>query len=196
NDDAVHDRNAEQRDEPDRRGDAERDVHQEQCKNAPDDRHRDDAHGQQRVDHRAEIDPEQKGDQSKRDRHYDLESPDRILQIAEFAHPFDPRTRRQLHLLSDLSLRLLDGAAEIAVAYAELEGQGWLRSLAVDVGGAGDELRLGALVERNLCIAVRSWSPGAKFLTRLGILSDRRREPYHDGEVPVAAGLVKVAGRF
>ena len=43
---------------------------------------------------------------------------DRILQIAEFADPFDPLAGRQLHLGGDLLLRFLDGAAKVALADA------------------------------------------------------------------------------
>src|SRR5262249_56106542 len=125
----------------------ERDGDEEQRKNGCGDGDGDDGHGEQRVDHRAEIDPEQERDQSKRDRHYDLESPDRILQIAEFAHPFDPRARWQLHLLSDLALRLLDRAAKIAVAYAELDRQVTPLAFPVGGGGARDELEGGGLAE-------------------------------------------------
>src|SRR5262249_50099179 len=137
---------------------------------------------------------EQESDQSKRDRHYDLEPADRILQVAELAHPFDPRARRQLHLLGDLALRLIDGAAEIAVAYAELDRQVALLAFAVDVGRAGDELDGGNLVERDLRGAVWSLDADAQSSGRFRVLSGLRREPYHDGEVPVAARLVKITG--
>src|SRR5207244_8702104 len=123
-----------------------------------------------------------KRDQRQRDRHHDPQSCDRILQIAEFADPFQPRAGRQFHLPGDLALRLLDGAAEIAVAYAELDRQVALLAFAVDVGRAGDELDVGDLVEGNLCDAVRSLSADAQILDRLRILSELRREPYHDGE--------------
>src|SRR5262249_56108039 len=107
---------------------------------------------------------EQESDQSKRDRHYDLEPADRILQIAELAHPFDPRARRQLHLLGDLALRLLDGAAEIAVAYAELDRQVALLAFAVDVGRAGDELDVCDLLDPNLRDPLPSFTPPAQLL--------------------------------
>src|SRR5262249_60584462 len=106
----------------------------------------DDAHGNQLVDHRAEIDPEQERDQSERDGHDDLEPADRILQIAELAPPFDPRARRQLHLLGDLALRLLDRAAEIAIADTELDRQVAFLAFAGDVGWARDKLDVGDLV--------------------------------------------------
>ena len=56
-DDAVHDRNAEQRDESDRGRHTERHPRHVERENAADDRHRDDAHGKQRVGDRGEIDP-------------------------------------------------------------------------------------------------------------------------------------------
>src|SRR5205809_5715994 len=37
---------------------------------------------------------------------------DRVLQVAELADPFDARAGRQLHLLGDLLLRLLDRSEE------------------------------------------------------------------------------------
>ena len=67
--------------------------HHEQRENAADHRHRDDAHGQQRVRHRAEIDPQQQRDQREAERHHDLEPRDRVLQVAELADPFQPRSR-------------------------------------------------------------------------------------------------------
>src|SRR5262249_36888756 len=84
------------------------------AKTPPTPRHGDTAHGQERVRQRAKIDPQQERDQGQRDGHHAPEASDRILQIAEFADPFEARARRQLHLLGDLALRLLDRAAEIA----------------------------------------------------------------------------------
>src|SRR5262249_28955635 len=149
-----------------------------------------------RDDDRDEVDPEQESDEGERDGHDDLEPADRILQVAELAHPFDPRARRQLHLLGDLALRLLNRASEIAVADAELDRQVALLAFAVDVGWARDELAGGALVEGNRREAVGSLDADAQILDRFRILPDLRREPYHDGKVPVAARLVEVAGRF
>ena len=42
-------------------------------------------------------------DQREADRHHDRQPLDGVLQIAEFADPFDPRSRRQLHLGCDLA---------------------------------------------------------------------------------------------
>ena len=54
-------------------------------------------------------------DQREADRDHDREPLDGVLQIAELADPFDARARRQLDLGSDLVLRFLDRAAEVAV---------------------------------------------------------------------------------
>ena len=87
----------------------------QQPEHAAEDRHRDHAHGEQRVDHRAEIEEQQHRDQREADRHHDRQPLDGVLQIAELADPFDPRSRRQLDLRGDLVLRFLDRAAEVAV---------------------------------------------------------------------------------
>ena len=94
-DDAVHDRDAEQRDEADRRRDAEGNAGDDEADDAAEDRHGDHAHRQQRVDHRAEIEPEQDRDQRQTDRHHDGQALDRVLQIAELADPFHVRAGRQ-----------------------------------------------------------------------------------------------------
>ena len=95
---------------------------------------------------------------------------DRVLQIAELADPFEPRARRQRHLLGDLALRLLDRAAEIAVAHAELDRQIAFLPFAVDIGGAGDQLDGGDLAQRNLGDAARPLHADAQVL-------DRRPDP-------------------
>ena len=101
-----------------------------------------------------------------------------------------------MHLLGDLALRLLDRAAEVAVAHAELDRQIAFLALAIDIGGAGHELDVGDFVERDLGDAVRALRADAEVLDRFRVLPELRGEPHYDGEVPVAAGLVEVAGGF
>ena len=92
---AVHGGDAEQRNEPDGRGDAERCARHPQSKDAAQQRHGNDAGGEQRVAQAAEVQIEQEHDQRDRKRHGDAQARDGILQIAEFAHPFEAVAARQ-----------------------------------------------------------------------------------------------------
>src|SRR5262249_7032857 len=140
------------------------------------------------------VDPQQQGDETERDRHDHLQAPDRILQIAEFADPLQPRSRRQLYLLGNLLLRLLDRAAEVTVAHAELDGQVALLSFAIDVRRPGDELDVRNLAERDLREAVGPLRNDPQILDRFDVLPELRRQSHHDGEMAVAARLVEIAG--
>src|SRR5262249_60368864 len=62
--------------------------------------------------------------------------------------------------------------------------------------GRGAILMVSSTVSGYLVVLVLSCPAEAQFLNRFRFLPELRREPYHDGKVPVAARLVKVAGRF
>src|SRR5262249_16344520 len=114
---------------------------------------------------------------------------------AELADPFETRSRRQFYLCGDLVLRLLDGAAEVALAHRELDRQIAFLLLAIDVGGARHQIDRGDFADRNLRDAAAL--PGhtnAQILDRLRTLAIFRRQANDNREMPVAAGLVEVAG--
>src|SRR5262249_56829717 len=97
-------------------------------------------------------------------RRHDLAPSDRALRVADRASPFEPRAGRQVNVVGHLLLRLLDGAAEVAFAYAELDRQVALLALAVDVGRAGDEPYGRDLAQRDLRGAVRPVDADAQVL--------------------------------
>ena len=78
---------------------------------AADDSHRNNAHGEQRIAQRTKINPQQQRNQPECNWHYDFQSRDCVLKIAELANPFQPRARRQRNLLGDLSLGFGNRAA-------------------------------------------------------------------------------------
>src|SRR5262249_58858067 len=117
----------------------------------------------------------------------DLDPGDRVLQVAELADPFEPRAGRQPYVFGHLGLRLLDRAAEVALAYAELDRQVALLRLAVDVGRARHQPHGRDLAERNLGRAAGSLHADAQVLDGLRTLPVFRRQPHHDREVAGAA---------
>src|SRR5581483_1081432 len=106
---------------------------------------------------------------------------------------FEPRSRRQADLGGDLGLRLLDGAAEIAVAHAELDWQITLLLLAVDVGWTGQQPHRRDFAQRDLRDAVDALYADAKVADVVRALTELRRKPHHDRKMAVAAGLVEIA---
>src|SRR5262249_24445627 len=151
-------------------------------------------------------------DEAQRD--HDLQTRDRVLQIAKLSDPFHAETRWQRHLGRNLLLRLLDGTAEIAVANAELDRQVTLLLLAIDIRCAGQQLDRGNVAQWNLHQAVRTlrraaggilaggvgvqsrsvraWHRDLQISNVLEALAVFRRETHHDREMPVAARLVEI----
>src|SRR5262249_57362950 len=123
----------------------------------------------------------------------DLDPGDRVRQVADPADPFEPRAGRQPYVLGHLGLRLLDRAAKVALAYAELDRQVTLLRLAVDVGRARHQPHGRDLAERDLGRAAGSLDADAQVLDGLRALPVFRRQPHHDGEVAGAAPLAEVA---
>ena len=80
---------------------------------------------------------EQPEDQHKADRHDDLQALLGLLQVAELAGPNQPVAGRQLDVLGDALLRLGHGAAEVAAAHAEFDGDEALHALVVNPRRAG-----------------------------------------------------------
>src|SRR5207253_6185339 len=74
-------------------------------------------------------------------------------QLLELAGPLDAVAVRQPHVFRDPPLRLGDGAAEVAAAHAELDGNVALVALVEDIGGAGVERDVGELAQRNIGVA-------------------------------------------
>src|SRR5205085_7718184 len=152
-----------------------------------------DAHHQQRVGDRVEVHPQQECNEGKTEGHYDLQPCNSVLQVAELTHPLQSRARRQHHLLGNLALRLLNGTAQIAVAYAELDGQVSLQLLAVDIGRSGNQLDRGHLPQGDLRHAIRTLHAYAEIGDGFGALPILRRKPHHNRKMSVAAGFEQVA---
>src|SRR4029077_13009231 len=114
----------------------------------------------------------------------------RILQVAELAHPFEVVAARQRDLPCHLTLRLEHGAPQVAPAYRELDGNVALLALPIDERGPRDQVHVGEVLERDL---------GGRAGGRIGgwngdapdgreIAAVLARVTHHDGEVPIAAG--------
>src|SRR6185369_11027774 len=105
--------------------------------------------------------------------------------------PVEPVARRQLHTLADAFLRLRNGGPQIAAAYAVLQRHEALAVLAINVGGAGLELDLAEVAERDigrrrLRIAARQRHRNRP--DRLDIAAILRREA--DGECEIVFALI------
>src|SRR6266403_4236274 len=194
-DDAVHHRDAEQRDKPDRSRYAEWNPGYQKPEHATEDRHRDHAHGEQRVDHRTEIEPQQHRDQREADRYYDRQPLDGVLQIAELADPLESRSWRKRDLGCDLFLGFPDRAAEITFADRKLDRQIALLLLPIDVGGTGDQVDRSNFAQGYLRDrAVRTRGADPQVLDRLGALAIFGRETDDNRKMPVATGFIEVTG--
>ena len=86
------------------------------------------------------------------------------------------------------------GAAKIALAHRELDRQIALLLFAVDVGRARYQLDGCDLAQRHLRDAVRALRADPQILDRFRALAVLRRQANDDREMPVAAGLIEVAG--
>src|SRR4029077_6286430 len=88
------------------------------------------------------------------------------------------------------------GAPQVAPAYRELDGNVALLALPIDERGPRDQVHVGEVLERDL---------GGRAGGRIGgwngdapdgreIAAVLARVTHHDGEVPIAAGLVQIPG--
>src|ERR1700682_3927071 len=93
---------------------------------------------------------EQYPNQENGDGHDDFQALDGILKVAKFSDPFKPITRRQLDFISNLSLCIQDGAAEVAAAYTEFDRNVALLLFPVDERGARNHVDPGDFLERDL----------------------------------------------
>src|SRR5437763_5461777 len=93
---------------------------------------------------------EQHEDQQQAERYDQREPLLRLDQRAEFAGPVEFVTRRQRHLVGNALLRFGDRRAEVAPAHAVFERYKTLAVLAVDIGGAGLQLHLAEVAERDI----------------------------------------------
>ena len=194
-DDAVHDSNSEQRDEPNCGGHAEGNARDQQPEHAAKDRHRDHAHRKQRIHHRAEIEPQQHGDQREADWHHDRQALDSVLQIAELADPLQPRTRREEYLRCDLVLRFADRAAEIAFTHRELYRQVAFLLFPVNVSRTRYQVYRCQLAQRDLSDRpIRTRRADAQILNCLRALAILGSQADDDRKMPVAAGFIEIAG--
>ena len=113
-------------------------------------------------------------------------------------------------------LRLLDGAAEVAVAHAEFDRQIALLLFAINIGGAGQQIDRRDVGQGNLHQARPAPAPKGRNSDRAGGALSRargilhrdlevsdvlqafpelRREAHDNREMPVAVRLVQIAGR-
>src|SRR5262249_44630330 len=133
----------------------------EKREDAPDQRHRDNAGGQQRIGQRIEIGVEQHADQRDGQWNDEGQPLHGVLQIAEFADPFQMASGGQGDLPIDLALRFQHRPAEVAPAHAEFDGNVALLVFAVNEGRAGDQIHFGYFAQGNLHDAITAWARSA-----------------------------------
>src|SRR6202020_162261 len=153
--DAAHDRYADQRDKSDRGRNAEIQPENVQSKNAAADRERKSKQRQQAVTERIEQPVEQHHDQDKGNGQNNREPLLGLLQRIDLSRPIDAIAGWQLHIAVDALLRFLDRTGKIAASDAELDRHKALVFLAKDVRGAGVERDVGEITERNMRISGR-----------------------------------------
>ena len=144
--DSVLNGDAEDRDEPHRRGDRKVDVCDEQRDYAPGaghwNGHKDDQGVSPVLDRRVRDD----ADQENRERHDDEQAALRFIQLVDLASPLRVRVIRQRNRLLDGRLRRLDRAAEVLTADRELDGR-----VAMPVFAINDRRPLFLFDRRQLC---------------------------------------------
>jgi len=123
------------------------------------------------------------------------EALDRVLEVAEFADPFQAIPRRQRDFLRNLSLRLDHRAAQVAPANAEFDGNIALLLLAIDERRPGHQIDLRDLAEGYLRDFIGNWilHRNGQTADHLDVLPIFGRQSNDEGEVPVASFLVEVA---
>ncbi len=126
------------------------------------------------------------------------EPPQRLLQFAEFAHPFQAIARGHVNFFCDAVLRVLDRSGQVAAAHAELDGDITFLMLAVDEGRARNKPDVGDGRQRHRYrrTARRVGRAHLDMLDRIQAAAILRRQPHHDGIIAVAARLIKIAGRL
>ena len=140
--DAIHRRDAEQRDEANRGRDAEIQAGDIEPENAAGHGERNARQRQQAVPYRIEQAVEQHQDQKQAQRHNQREPLLCVNQRAVFARPFERIALGERNVLLNPLLGLDHGRTEIAIADAILQRDEALAVLAVDISRAADELDL------------------------------------------------------
>ncbi|MCG3162319.1 MAG: hypothetical protein JMDDDDMK_03566 [Acidobacteria bacterium] len=152
-DHAAQHRNPEERDEADRRGDAETRPGDEQRGHAADERKRHRAEQQRRIAHAAEQRVKQEEDEQNADGHGDFQSGQRPLQFLKLARDFVAMPGGQLYPRFDPRLDLFNRALQVAPADAEFDRDVAGVVFAVNVRRAGLFGDLGQLFERDALAA-------------------------------------------
>src|SRR5271166_5098919 len=103
-----------------------------------------------------------------------------------------------MDLGGNLALRFEHCAPEIASAHAELDGDVALLVLAINEGVAWGQADLGDVTQRDRDnpVAVGIGSSNGDMTHGIQALPVFRRQAHDDGEVPVAAVFIEVAGRL
>src|SRR5262249_38959167 len=194
-DNAFHDGNSKQSNKADRCRNAERGAGEHEREDAADHRHGDDRYAQEGIGQRGEVHVQQYANEqdSQGDNH--PEALDRVLEVAEFADPFQAIPRRQRHFFRNLSLRLEHRAAQIPSANAEFDGNIALLLFAVDERRAGHQVDARDLAEGYLrdLVSDRILDRDRQTTDRLYVLPIFWREPNDQREVPIASLLIEIA---
>src|SRR5262249_36030215 len=174
---------------------AERRAGEQEREDSADHRHGDNRYAQEGIGQRGEIDVQQYANEqdSQGDNH--PEALDRVLEVAEFADPFQAIPRRQRHVFRNLSLRLEHRAAQIPPANAEFDGNIALLLFAVDERRATHQVDARDLAEGYLrdLVSDRILDRDRQTTDRLYVLSIFWREPNDQREVPIASLLIEIA---
>src|SRR5580704_9450396 len=142
--DAAHDRHAEQRDESDGGRNAQIQSENRQPQDTAADREWKPEQRQQAVTERIEKSIEQHQDEDEGDGENDRKSFFSLLQPFELAGPIDAITGWHFHVGANALLGFLHRAREVATTYAEFDRYKALVALAKNVGGTGVERDGGA----------------------------------------------------
>ena len=122
-DEPVEDRDAEERDEPDARGDGERYVAKPERDHTSNDREGDVQEDERRGADRAEGQPEEKEDQRERQRDHHHEPRLGLGVVLELASVLGAIAGRQLHLATHALTHVLHDREKVAPSNVELDGE-------------------------------------------------------------------------
>src|SRR5262245_17440047 len=185
--DAIHDGDAEQRDEAHGSGYAEIQSRDEQANDAAGDGEGNAEQSEQTVAQRVEKPIEQHQDQNQAHGNDDGEPLLCLLQGFELAGPLETIAVRQSNVLGNARLSLSDRTAEIPLADAEFHGDETLVALVINVGRTGIERYLGKLGQGNVGVG-----PGRRLISDLegtngiDVLPILRSQPHRDIELSIA----------
>ena len=123
---------------------------------------------------------------NERDRNNDRQPLLRLLQSIELTGPFDPITGRQLHVLADPRLRVLDRTGQVAAADTELDRNEPPVSLTENVGCAGFQVDRGDVAQRDIGIhPTIGRNPNLDLANRVELGAKFRRKPYRNSELTI-----------